>query len=60
MRIVKKKIDDLKPADYNPSKDLKPWDKEYEKLKWSISEFGYVEPVIWNERTGIVVDATKD
>ncbi len=55
MQIVKKKIDDLKPANYNPRKDLKPGDKEYEKLKRSITEFGYVEPVIWNERTGTVV-----
>ncbi len=55
MKIVKKKIEDLKPASYNPRKDLKPGDKEYEKLKRSITEFGYVEPVIWNERTGTVV-----
>ena len=45
----------LNPAAYNPRKDLKPDDKEYEKLKRSISEFGYVEPVIWNKTTGNVV-----
>ena len=45
----------LNPAAYNPRRDLKPGDKEYEKLKRSISEFGYVEPVIWNEKTGNVV-----
>lgn len=55
MKIVKKKIEDLRPASYNPRKDLKPGDKEYEKLKKSITEFGYVEPVIYNKRTGIVV-----
>lgn len=55
MKIVKKKIEDLRPASYNTRKDLKPGDKEYEKLKRSITEFGYVEPVIWNERTGTVV-----
>ncbi len=55
MRIVKKRIDELIPADYNPRKDLKPGDKEYEKLKKSIKEFDYVDPVIWNERTGHVV-----
>ena len=27
----------------------------YEKLKRSIAEFGYVEPVIWNRQTGNVV-----
>jgi len=45
----------LNPAEYNPRKDLKPGDKEYEKLKRSIIEFGYVEPVIWNEATGHVI-----
>ena len=48
-------VDKLIPADYNPRKDLKPGDPEYEKLKRSITEFGYVEPVIWNKTTGHVV-----
>ena len=34
---------------------MKPGDKDYEKLKRSIAEFGFVEPVVWNERTGFVV-----
>ena len=45
----------LVPADYNPRKDLKPGDPEYDKLKRSIEQFGYVEPVIWNKTTGRVV-----
>lgn len=45
----------LIPADYNPRKDLKPGDSEYEKLKRSLTEFGYVEPVIWNKTTRRVV-----
>jgi DNA modification methylase len=49
------KITDLTPAKYNPRKDLKAGDKEYEKLKRSISELGYVEPIIWNKQTGNVV-----
>ena len=36
-------VDKLIPADYNPRKDLKPGDPEYEKLKRSLTEFGYVE-----------------
>ena len=48
-------LKNLLPADYNPRKDLKPGDIEYEKLKRSLETFGYVEPVIWNERTGKVV-----
>ena len=55
MEIQKIAANRLNPAAYNPRKDLKPGDKEYEKLKRSIAEFGYVEPVIWNRQTGNVV-----
>jgi ParB-like chromosome segregation protein Spo0J len=55
MNIQKISVEKLNPAAYNPRKDLKPGDKEYEKLKRSIEEFGYVEPVIWNQKTGNVV-----
>lgn len=55
MIIEKKNVAELLPADYNPRKDLKPGDKEYEKLKRSIEQFGYVEPVIWNATTSRVV-----
>lgn len=55
MLIEKKNTADLLPADYNPRKDLKSGDAEYEKLKRSIEQFGYVEPVIWNKTTGRVV-----
>ena len=55
MEIRKISVDQLLPADYNPRKDLRPGDPEFEKLKRSVEEFGYVEPIIWNQRTGIVV-----
>lgn len=48
-------ITELNPADYNPRKDLQPGDRDYEKLKRSLTEFGYVEPVIYNQTTGRVV-----
>lgn len=41
-------IGELCPAAYNPRKKLKAGDKEYEKIKKSIQEFGYVEPIIVN------------
>ena len=55
MVIEKKNTADLLPAYYNPRKDLKPGDPEYEKLKRSLEQFGYVEPAIWNKATGRVV-----
>lgn len=55
MNIKTLKTADLRPANYNPRRDLKPDDVDYQKLRRSIQEFGYVEPIIWNERTGTVV-----
>ena len=55
MDIQKLSIEKLNPSAYNPRKDLKPGDAEYEKLRRSIEEFGYVEPIIWNKRTGNIV-----
>ncbi len=48
-------IEDINPAKYNPRLDLQPGDPEYEKLKRSMQEFGYVEPIVWNKRTGNIV-----
>lgn len=48
-------IDKLNPAKYNPRVDLQPGDPEYEKLKKSIKEFGYIQPIVWNSKTGNVV-----
>ena len=44
MIIEKIKVEQLIPADYNPRKDLQPGDSEYEKIKRSLEEFGYVDP----------------
>ncbi len=55
MRIETLETKCLLPAEYNPRKDLKPGDPEYDKLKRSVEEFGYVEPIIWNQATGHVV-----
>lgn len=52
MKVVKKKLKDLKPADYNPRK-MSP--EAYAGLKASMERFGLVEPIVWNKRTGNVV-----
>jgi DNA modification methylase len=54
MELIKIKIDDLKPASYNPRKDLKPADSEYQKIKRSIMEFGYVDPIIVNSDMTVI------
>lgn len=48
-------ISEINPAKYNPRKDLQPEDEEYKKIESSINEFGYVEPIVWNENTGNLV-----
>lgn len=55
MNIVTVPVAKINPATYNPRVDLQLGDPEYEKLKQSIAEFGYVEPLVWNERTGNLV-----
>lgn len=48
-------MEELIPADYNPRIDLQPHDPEYQRLKKAIDEFDYIEPIVWNERTGRIV-----
>jgi len=48
-------ITKIKPSAYNPRKDLKPGDAEYQKLEKSMKEFDLVEPLVWNKRTGNLV-----
>ena len=55
MNIKVMKLSELNPAKYNPRKALKPGDKEFEKLKNSIENFGYVELIVVNTRTGNTV-----
>ena len=55
MNLQRISINRLKPAKYNPRKDLKPGDPAYEKIRRSLHDFGYVDPVIWNEVTGNIV-----
>src|SRR5437016_5453767 len=49
MEFIKLKIDQLVHAEYNPRKDLKVGDPEFEKIKNSIEQFGYCEPIIVNK-----------
>lgn len=47
-------IEKLKPANYNPRKDLKPEDKEYQKIKKSIIEYGCVLPLVINKDMTVI------
>lgn len=56
MKIVQKKLSDIKLAPYNPRKIAK---EEKEKLKRSLIEFGYVDPIIYNKRNMFVVGGNQ-
>ena len=47
-------VTELKPAEYNPRKKLKPGDKEYDKIKNSIEEFGFADPLVVNADMTII------
>lgn len=55
MEIATIPISQIRPAAWNPRKDLKPGDPRYQALRASIEEYGYLEPIIWNRRTGNLV-----
>lgn len=55
MKIIRLSINRINPAPYNPRVDLQPGDPEYEKIRRSIDEFGCVEPLVWNKRSGNLV-----
>lgn len=54
LKTERRKLADLKAAEYNPRKALTPDDAEYQKIKRSIEEFGYVDPIIINEDGTII------
>lgn len=54
MEIREIEISKLKRAEYNPRKELTPEDPEYQQLKKSIVEFGYVVPVVVNSDMTVI------
>ena len=54
MIIERRRLADLKPAEYNPRIDLQPGNPEYEKIKRSVVEFGMVDPIIVNQDGTII------
>lgn len=55
MEVKRIPVSQINPSPYNPRVDLQPENPEYQKLKKSITSFGYVEPIVWNRQTGNLV-----
>ncbi len=54
MQFQKINLEQLVYANYNPRKSLQPGDAEFEKIRRSIVEFGYVDPIIVNKDYTII------
>ncbi len=59
MNIQKINIEKLIPAEYNPRKDLKPEDEEYQKIKMSLTEYGCVVPLVINKDYTVIRRTSK-
>lgn len=61
MKLIKKKISELKLPEYNPRIDIES-DKEskfYKDLYNSIKRYGYIEPIVWNKQSGNIVGGSQ-
>jgi len=59
MLIQKVPVLQLKPHPDNPRITLTPKDPEYRQIKKSLKVHGYVQPLIWNERSGYLVSGNQ-
>lgn len=48
INIQERLLSELHPAEYNPRVVLTPADEEYQQIKRSIEQYGYVDPIIVN------------
>ena len=55
MEVRQIPITEINPAPYNPRKNLKPGDPDYEALKRSVDRWGLVEPLVWNQTSKTLV-----
>lgn len=49
-------LSDMNPAEYNPRFDLQPGDINYDNLEKSLLNNGLLRPIVWNQRTGNIID----
>lgn len=52
-------LKDIIPAPYNPRVDLTPEDPEYQTIKKSILDHGFIQPIVYNKRTGNAVGGNQ-
>jgi DNA modification methylase len=55
MKVLKIPVSEIKAAAYNPRRSLCPADPEYKQIQASLDEFGLVEPLVFNSKTGNLI-----
>jgi DNA modification methylase len=55
MKLKTVSLKALKPAPWNPRESLQPGEHEYEAIKASLNEFGLVQPLVFNRKSGFLV-----
>lgn len=53
--IEKIPVSKLKPAEYNPRRKLRRGDQEWEDIAESFRNFGFVQNLVWNKRSGNLI-----
>jgi DNA modification methylase len=59
MRIEKHNIQEMVTFPCNPRKKIREDPAFYARLRKSVETFGYVEPIVWNERTRHVIGGNQ-
>ena len=54
LNMEERPLSELHPAEYNPRVTLTPEDEEYKRIRRSIEEYGYVDPIIINSDGTII------
>ena len=54
MELIRVKIDELIPAEYNPRTKVKKGTRLYEQIKNSLDTFGYADPIVVNKDKTII------
>lgn len=52
-------LEQIIPAPYNPRVDLAPDDPDYKRIKQSILNHGFIQPIVYNKNTGNAVGGNQ-
>jgi len=59
MKLVLKKVKDLKIAPYNPRVDLNPSHPEFQAIKESVEVHGIIQPLVFSKTRGYIIGGAQ-